>query len=107
MLCKMRSNIFFLILFLWLGAILVFSLLLNTSGVKESFFPSQYSMQYNQLEIDNMPNVPSGSLSILAENKVSPECCPSAYTTSNGCVCLTNDQLESIKTRGGNRIASN
>jgi hypothetical protein len=51
--------------------------------------------------------MPSGSnMSMLSENHVSADCCPSTYTTSNGCVCLTQDQLEQINTRGGNRLAS-
>jgi hypothetical protein len=47
--------------------------------------------------------VPSESLAMLSKNDVGPECCPSTYSTSNGCVCLSKDQLEVLESRGGNR----
>lgn len=33
-------------------------------------------------------------------NEVSPECCPSTYTTDMGCVCTTDHQREFIARRG-------
>ena len=40
---------------------------------------------------------------IFAYNKSSPECCPSTYSTSNGCICTTKNQREYINQRGNNR----
>jgi hypothetical protein len=85
-----------------LFAIIAFSLLFNTSGLKEGFFPSE-AQPFSESN-DYIEGTPSGtSLSMFAENKVSAECCPSTYTTSNGCVCLTSAQLKQIQNRGGNR----
>jgi hypothetical protein len=55
------------------------------------------------------PNYPvlkdeAGTLFPFSENKCAPECCASSeYSCNNGCVCMTADQRELLKTRGGNR----
>jgi hypothetical protein len=36
-------------------------------------------------------------------NKISADCCPSPFSSSTGCVCLTNAQIHEFETRGGNR----
>jgi hypothetical protein len=41
-------------------------------------------------------------LFMLANNKVSPECCPSSYTTSTGCLCSTKEQRRYVASRGNN-----
>ena len=33
-------------------------------------------------------------------NKSSPNCCPSTFSTSTGCVCTTQDQRDYITRRG-------
>jgi len=45
----------------------------------------------------------SGSMLIFSQNKFKPECCPSPYSTSTGCVCMTSEQIKYLNTRGGNR----
>ena len=48
--------------------------------------------------------LPDGQMFMFAENKASPSCCNSAtYSTSDGCVCTTDEQLRYINQRGGNR----
>jgi hypothetical protein len=37
------------------------------------------------------------------DNRVSADCCPSPFSTDRGCVCLTDAQLASFASRGGNR----
>ena len=37
---------------------------------------------------------------MLYRNKSSPECCPSTYTTSTGCVCTTQEQRDYVNRRG-------
>ena len=37
---------------------------------------------------------------MFAYNQSSPLCCPSTFSTSNGCVCLTEDQKKLIGNRG-------
>lgn len=36
-------------------------------------------------------------------NRISADCCPSAFSTDRGCVCLTDAQLKDFSNRGGNR----
>lgn len=39
---------------------------------------------------------------MMAFNKCDPSCCPSTYSCSGGCVCMTDDQKNFIGTRGAN-----
>jgi len=47
--------------------------------------------------------LPEGELFFFADNKFKPECCPSTYSDSTGCACLSQDQVTYINQRGGNR----
>jgi len=47
----------------------------------------------------------NGEMVIFAKNKSKPECCPSPYSTSTGCVCMTPEQINYLNTRGGNRTS--
>ena len=48
--------------------------------------------------------LPEGEMFMFANNTASPSCCNSAtYSTSNGCICTTSEQLNYLNTRGGNR----
>ena len=106
MVCKLKTSTFFVILALWLGCIILFTLFLNTSGLKEGLF-QQGQASYDDTYAQNMKNIPSATnMSILNENRVSTDCCPSTYSTSNGCVCLANEQLQLMHSRGGNRTAT-
>jgi hypothetical protein len=51
--------------------------------------------------IDGEPDSPQ-MLSMLAFNQAKPECCPSTFSTSTGCVCLTSKQSDWLSLRGGN-----
>ena len=42
-------------------------------------------------------------LFMFAHNQCSPSCCPSTYSCSTGCVCITKKQRDHINKRGGNR----
>jgi hypothetical protein len=44
-------------------------------------------------------------LMFLAEPRTSSACCPSAYSTGAGCVCLGDEDLRTMSSRGGNRGA--
>lgn len=44
----------------------------------------------------------SKSMFMMAFNKCDPSCCPSTYSCSGGCVCMTKDQKDFIGTRGKN-----
>ena len=43
------------------------------------------------------------SMSMFKYNKCVPECCPSTYSCSGGCVCQTDKQARFINRRGNNR----
>jgi len=44
-----------------------------------------------------------GKLMFLIGNKVDPECCPAAFTTDTGCVCLSEHDKNFMGSRAGNR----
>ena len=50
--------------------------------------------------------LPPGELLIFANNEVKPECCPSYYSSSTGCVCTSQKQWDYLNERGGNRTFS-
>jgi len=45
----------------------------------------------------------TNEIMFLVDNKVDPECCPAAFTTDTGCVCLTEENRQLMASRGGNR----
>ena len=45
----------------------------------------------------------TNEIMFLVGNKVDPECCPAAFTTDTGCVCLTEENRQFMSSRGGNR----
>ena len=40
------------------------------------------------------------SMFMFMNNKSSPDCCPSTFSTSTGCVCTTENQRKYINSRG-------
>jgi hypothetical protein len=42
-------------------------------------------------------------LMLLVGNSVSSDCCPSAFNTDTGCVCLSEQDRRLFASRGGNR----
>jgi hypothetical protein len=42
-------------------------------------------------------------LFMLANNRTSPNCCPSTFSTSTGCVCTTKNQRDFIASRGAGK----
>ena len=42
------------------------------------------------------------SMFLFAYNQASPDCCPSTYSTSRGCVCTNLEQRNYVNSRGGN-----
>ena len=45
----------------------------------------------------------NGEMVIFAKNKFKPECCPSPYSASTGCACMSTEQIAYLNSRGGNR----
>ena len=56
--------------------------------------------------VDGDPETPQ-RLFMLANNASSPNCCPSTFSTSTGCVCTTDKQSDYIKRRGFNNDINN
>jgi len=46
----------------------------------------------------------SNKLMLLEGNKVSADCCPSAFSGDTGCVCLTTSDKKLFASRGGNKM---
>lgn len=44
-----------------------------------------------------------GKLMFLVGNTVDSKCCPAAFNTDTGCVCLTDADKDFMGSRGGNR----
>lgn len=53
--------------------------------------------------VDGSPGMNKKKLFMLTYNQCKPECCPSTYTCSNGCVCLTDNQRDFLTKRGHNK----
>lgn len=47
--------------------------------------------------------LPQSEMLIFNNNKFSPECCPSTYSSSTGCLCATPEQIKYLNAHGGNR----
>lgn len=92
----------------FLLAVIASSLMFGTSGIKEALenyifvkpTPKQQAEFYNGLP------EPTHNLNMFAENIAKAECCTDKndYTTSNGCLCVSKDQLDYLKKRGGNAL---
>jgi|TARA_B110000285_G_scaffold229018_1_gene292993 hypothetical protein len=73
-------------------------------GVKGSYLvkPDDFNKLETNVKGLGIPP-PEGKLSLFGENEMSPNCCPSTYSTSKGCVCSTPEQITFLNKRGGNR----
>jgi hypothetical protein len=63
---------------------------------------SESKSKYSQYSGTPTP-LPEGQMFMFADNKFKPECCPSTYSSSTGCACITQEQVDYINQRGGNR----
>ena len=50
--------------------------------------------------------LPEGEMFYFANNRFAGECCPSTYSSSTGCACLSNEQKMYLNQRAGNRTFS-
>lgn len=73
-----------------------------------------YDKPYNPAQVkpgvvpqgDQNTSVTGNNLALFANNKFSPSCCPSDYSSYDGCLCETKEQVDYINTRGGNRTTN-
>ena len=47
--------------------------------------------------------LPEGEMDMFYDNEFKPECCPSTYTTSTGCMCRNVVQDRLLQSNGGNK----
>jgi hypothetical protein len=84
------------------------SLFFGTSGLKESLenYIFVKPARENYPEFYNGLPEPTSSLHMLSENVVKSECCTDKndYTSSNGCVCVSKEQMDYLNKRGGNAL---
>ena len=59
----------------------------------------------NKMETVNGKGSPTGTQDIwfLEDAKYSPDCCPSVYSNSMGCICASKEVYNYLNERGGNR----
>lgn len=74
----------------------------NDNATSITSDPNSY---YAHLEANKAGSVPlqEGELFMFGQNKFAPECCPSTYSSSTGCACLSPEQAKYLNQRGGNR----
>ena len=77
-------------------------------GVKSSWDTKQIPSIAQDLSTHMGPKVPlpAGQLFFFANNNFSPDCCvppQSGVSNGDGCACVTQEQVDYISSRGGNR----
>jgi hypothetical protein len=63
-------------------------------------------MSSEQMPVGGLPQnsfKEENKLMFLVGNETKPECCPAAFTTDSGCVCLTSADSDLMARRGGNK----
>jgi len=69
---------------------------------KNSKDSTVYSKMDSNVAKSNSP-LSEDNMFIFKDNKFSADCCPSAYTSSSGCLCATPEQMKYLNSHGGNR----
>jgi len=75
---------------------------LSSQGPTKPVFTDNSSL--NGPSVDGHPDSDK-KLFMLANNRTSPNCCPSTFSTSTGCVCTTKNQRDFVASRGGATLA--
>ena len=105
------------------GMFLKFNLTLPVTGVSESFMQKPIGAstgggeglgpydgivlnathEWAKTEPYDLSRSTPGQPQFLVNNRVGPDCCPSAFTSDTGCVCLSDADKDFMGSRGGNR----
>ena len=59
-----------------------------------------------QKTIESVLDYPRDSVDPLFDAKFKPQCCPSTYTSSSGCLCYERKNYNLLATRGGNALSN-
>jgi len=62
------------------------------------------TMNVSEKVIQDIQSYPDKSLDIFTDKEFKPECCPSLYTKSSGCMCENTTNHNLLVMRGGNRL---
>lgn len=63
----------------------------------------QQTVQKANMYTGTQVPLPDGELFFFQNNQFKPECCPSPYSASTGCACMSSEQIAYLNSRGGNR----
>ena len=66
------------------------------------YFKTMQFQPYDQKLDTVFVNQKKYNLDFLSNLEFKPQCCPSQYSTSAGCACMTPEKLNYISKRGGN-----
>jgi hypothetical protein len=97
---------YFIFLLLIVCIILFIELLFNNfnSNKQEMFMNAKQQIKFDTNAIHSVNMYPTYSIDPFFNSKFKPECCPSVYTSSSGCLCCDQDTFNLLYTRGGNAI---
>lgn len=65
-----------------------------------------YQSVLNRVQGNTAGSISHDSMVFYRDNEFKPECCPSTYSSSSGCMCTTPEQVYYLATRAGNRSKS-
>tara|TARA_B100001057_G_scaffold439120_1_gene472063 strand:+ start:145 stop:759 length:615 start_codon:yes stop_codon:yes gene_type:complete len=74
---------------------------ITPTGLEKKYVPDPVSTK-NMVGVEGGDNEPK-SLFMFTYNQSHPDCCPSTFSNSTGCVCTTKAQRDFINKRGHNR----
>jgi hypothetical protein len=82
--------------------IIILLIVLSSIIIKNKLMSERFTCKEIKQGISDYPK--SYNLDPLFNGTFKPECCPSPYSSSTGCLCDDVNTTELIKNRGGNRI---
>jgi hypothetical protein len=82
--------------------IIILIIVLSSLFINNKFLIERFTCKETKQAISDYPK--TYNLDPLFNGKFKPECCPSSYSSSSGCLCTDVNTTELIIVRGGNRI---
>ena len=90
-----------------MGAMLGYNMSVGVPGAYGDRHLPTYAQNLQAYPGPQVP-LPPGQLFFFANNRFTPECCVPPFSnvsSSDGCACVTKEQVDYINARGGNRAA--
>lgn len=78
---------------------------INKAGAYSKNLGYQQTAQKSNAYTGTQVPLPDGELFFFQNNQFKPECCPSPYSASTGCACMSTEQVAYLNSRGGNRTS--